>query len=151
MDKMKDILNELLGKIFLKKPIFFGIDEQKIVLVVSPTLKIFSIYSNSSRLIKKFPFEVKRFLNVEELKNWANENNFEISYSSQSPKMNKILSRLFGTDLMVESKKKEKRLDVVVLEELEKSDLPDSIKEWAKNNPKKFIENLKHVQNLLKK
>ena len=27
----------------------------------------------------------------------------------------------------------------------------DNYKEWAKNNPQKFIENLQHVQNLLKK
>ena len=28
------------------------------------------------------------------------------------------------------------------MEELEKSQLPDTIKEWAKNNPEKFIENI---------
>ena len=37
------------------------------------------------------------------------------------------------------------------MEELDRSHLPESIKEWAKNNPQKFIENLQHVQNLLKK
>jgi len=151
MDKMKDILNEFLGKIFLIKPTFFGLDEQKIVIIVSPSLKIFGIYSKPERLINKFPFEIKRFLNVTELIEWAKENDFEISYSAQSSHMRRVLIRLFGADVMVESNKKEKRLDVIVLEELEKSKLPDSIKEWAKNNPKKFIENLKQVQNLLKK
>jgi len=148
---MKDILNEFLGKIFLIKPTFFGLDEQKIVIIVSPSLKIFGIYSKPERLINKFPFEIKRFLNVTELIEWAKENDFEISYSAQSSHMRRVLIRLFGADVMVESNKKEKRLDVIVLEELEKSKLPDSIKEWAKNNPKKFIENLKQVQNLLKK
>ena len=151
MDKMKNILNELLGKIFLKKPTFFGLDEQKIVIIVSPSLKIFGIYSKPERLTNKFPFEIKRFLNVDELVSWAKENDFEITYSAQSPRMKRVLMRLFGTDVMVESKKKEKRMDVIVLEELEKSKLPESIKEWARNNPQKFIENLQHVQNLLKK
>jgi len=151
MDKMKDILNEFLGKIFLIKPTFFGLDEQKIVIIISPSLKIFGIYSKPEKLINKFPFEIKRFLNVTELIEWAKENDFEISYSAQSSHMRRVLIRLFGADVMVESNKKEKRLDVIVLEELEKSKLPDSIKEWAKNNPQKFIENLKQVQNLLKK
>ena len=148
---MKDILNEFLGKIFLIKPTFFGLDEQKIVIIISPSLKIFGIYSKPEKLINKFPFEIKRFLNVTELIEWAKENDFEISYSAQSSHMRRVLIRLFGADVMVESNKKEKRLDVIVLEELEKSKLPDSIKEWAKNNPQKFIENLKQVQNLLKK
>jgi len=148
---MKDILNKLLGKIFLKKPSFFGLDEQKITILVSPSLKIFGIYSKPERLTNKFPFEIKRFLNVDELISWAKENDFKISYSAQSPRMKKVLIRLFGADVMVEAKKKEKQLNVIVLEELEKSKLPESIKEWARNNPQKFIENLQHVQNLLKK
>jgi len=53
---------------------------------------------------------------------------------------------------MVESNRpKEKELNVIVMEELNKSKLPDSIKEWAKDNPEKFIKNIRHVQNLLKK
>ena len=53
---------------------------------------------------------------------------------------------------MVESKgKKERELNVIIMEELKKSKLPDSIKEWAKDNPEKFIKNIRHVQNILKK
>jgi hypothetical protein len=37
------------------------------------------------------------------------------------------------------------------MEELKKSKLPESIKEWAKENPEKFIKNIRHVQNILKK
>ena len=53
---------------------------------------------------------------------------------------------------MVESTgDKERELSVVVMEELKKSKLPDSIKEWAKENPEKFIRNIRHVQNILKR
>lgn len=148
---MKDILNNLLGRIFLKKPTFFGLDEQKITLLVSPSLKVFGIFAKPERLTNKFPFETKRFLNANELIEWAEENDFQITYSAQSPRMKRVLTRTFGTDVMVESEKKEKQLNVIVLEELEKSHLPESMKEWARNNPQKFIENLQHVQNLLKK
>ena len=55
-------------------------------------------------------------------------------------------------DVMVESNGgKERNLSVVVMEELKKSKLPESIKEWAKENPEKFIRNIRHVQNILKK
>jgi len=150
MDNIGNILNKLLGKIFLKKPVFFGLDEQKITLVVSPSMKIFGIYSSPERLFKKFPFETKTYLNVQELKNWAEENDFEISFSAETPKIRRQLSSLFG-DVLIENTNKEKELNVIVLEELERSKLPESIKKWAKNNPQKFIENIQHVQNLLKK
>ena len=56
------------------------------------------------------------------------------------------------SDVMVESRgDKEKELSIVVMEELKKSKLPESIKEWAKENPEKFIKNIRHVQNILKK
>lgn len=151
MDKMMNILTELLGRIFLRKPTFFGLDEQKITLLVSPSLKVFGVFAKPERLVNKFPFEPKRFLNVDELIRWAEENKFEITYSAQSPRMKRVLTRIFGTDVMVESEQKERQLSVIVLEELEKSQLPESMKEWARNNPQKFIENLKHVQNILKK
>ena len=31
------------------------------------------------------------------------------------------------------------------------SELPESLKKWADKNPEKFIKNIKHVQNLLRK
>ena len=37
------------------------------------------------------------------------------------------------------------------MEELEKSALPESIKQWAKQNPEKFIENIKTIQEMLKR
>ena len=149
---MTDILNKLLGKIFLKKSVFFGLDEQKITLLVSPSLKIFGIYTSPDRLMSKFPFEEKKFLNTKDLINWSKDNNFEITFSASNPKIRRKLLSHLG-DVMVESnnRNKEKELSIIVLEELDKSKLPDSIKEWAKNNPQKFIDNLTHVQNILKK
>jgi hypothetical protein len=38
----------------------------------------------------------------------------------------------------------------VVLDELNKSSLPESIKNWAKDNPEKFIQNIEEVKKLLK-
>jgi len=152
MDKMIDILNKLLGRIFLKKPTFFGLDEQKITILVSPSLKVFGIYTKPERLSSKFPFEEQRFINTKDLKDWAKDNDFDITYSASSPRIKRVLMRELG-DVMVESdsRNKEKELSVIVMEELDKSHLPDSIKEWAKDNPQKFIENLQHVKNILKK
>jgi len=38
----------------------------------------------------------------------------------------------------------------LVLEELKKSSLPESIKKWAIDNPEKFIQNIEEVKKLLK-
>jgi hypothetical protein len=86
------------------------------------------------------------------LKQWSDENDFTISFSAESPKFRRELLIAFG-DVMVESRDKstERELSIVVMEELNKSKLPDSIKNWAKQNPEKFIDNIKHVQNLLEK
>lgn len=152
MDNMANILSKLLGKIFLKKPTFFGLDEQKITLLVSPSMKVFGIFTKPERLSSKFPFEEQKFLNTKELRNWAKDNDFEITFSASAPRMKQALLGQFG-DVMVESesRNREKELSVVVMEELDKSHLPDSIKEWAKDNPEKFIKNLEHVQNILKR
>ena len=148
---MVRLMTQLLGKIFLTKPVFFGIDEQKITVIVSPSLKVFGIYASPNRLMKKFPFEEKKIISLRELKRWAEENDFEISFTAETGKLKRDLLMGLG-DVMVESNKpKEKELNVIVMEELNKSKLPESIKEWAKDNPEKFIKNIRHVQNLLKK
>jgi len=148
---MVNIINRLLGKIFLKKPVFFGVDEHKITLIVSPSMKIYGVYTSPKRLLSKFPFEEKKFLNIRDLKLWAEDNEFKITFSAETPKLRRELLILLG-DVMVESKgDKEKELSIVVMQELKKSKLPESIKEWAKENPEKFIKNIRHVQNILKK
>jgi len=42
-------------------------------------------------------------------------------------------------------------MKIVMMEELEKSQLPESIKKWAKDNPEKFIQNIETIQEMLKK
>ena len=148
---MVRLMTKLIGKIFLSKPVFFGMDEQKITVIVSPSLKVYGIYASPNRLMKKFPFKEKKILSLRELKRWSEENDFEISFTAETGKLKRDLLMGLG-DVMVETKKpKEKELNVIVMEELNKSKLPESIKEWAKDNPEKFIKNIRHVQNILKK
>jgi hypothetical protein len=42
-------------------------------------------------------------------------------------------------------------MTIMVMEELEKSHLPESVKTWAKENPEKFIQNIETIQEMLKK
>jgi len=41
--KYEEFILKLMGRIFLTKKVFFGFDEQKIVIIVTPTLKIATI------------------------------------------------------------------------------------------------------------
>ena len=100
---MVNIINRLLGKIFLKKPVFFGVDEHKITLIVSPSMKIYGVYTSPKRLLNKFPFEEKKFLNIRDLKLWAEDNEFKITFSAETPKLRRELLMSLG-DVMVESK-----------------------------------------------
>jgi hypothetical protein len=121
MDNIKDIIKNLLGKIFLTKSVMFGLDEYKITLVVSPSMKIFGIDSRPEKLKSKLPFEEMTFLNTAELNTWAKENDYEITFSTNSKSLARKLFQSFG-NVLVESvsEKKEKELNVIVLEELEK-------------------------------
>ena len=60
---MMNLINKLLGKIFLKKPVFFGLNDQKITLLVSPSMKIYGVYVSPERLRSRFPFQERKFLN----------------------------------------------------------------------------------------
>lgn len=129
----------------------FGLDSNDIVLIVSPSLKIFEVVSRPKKLVDTFPFQKDRELNPKELAEWAESNGYTITFQSRVPSLSRKLYQFFG-DVMVESvSSKPKEVKLVVLEELEKSELPDSIKEWAKNNPEKFIENIQTIQEMLKK
>ena len=151
MEDIRRIISNLLGRVFLTKPIIFGLHEHKITLVVSPSMKVFEIASEPKRLLKEFPFDTNQYLNENKLISWANENGYDITFSAKSPELARKLMISFG-DVLVESNKKgEKELNVIVLEELEKSDLPQTMKTWAKENPEKFMKNIKYIQELLKK
>lgn len=151
MSDIKKLIADLLGKIFLTKKTMFGLDEQQIILIVSPSLKIFDITSRPQKLLSKFPFEKNRILVTDELIKWAKENGYNISFTSTVPSLNRRMMREFGDVMVEEVLSKEKELHILVLEELEKSDLPETIKKWAKENPEKFVQNLRDVEKLLKK
>ena len=151
MSDIRKIIADLLGKIFLTKKTMFGLDEQQIVLIISPSLKIFDITSRPQKLVSKFPFEKNRILVTDELKKWAKDNGYNISFTSTVPSLNRRMMREFGDVMVEEVLSKEKELHILVLEELDKSDLPETIKKWAKENPEKFVQNLRDVEKLLKK
>lgn len=150
MDNVNELIAKLLGRIKLTKPRLFGLDSQDIIVVVSPSLKIFGVRSTPSKLIDTFPFRKDSMLDTKELKNWAKENEYTISFQSQVPSLRRKLFYSFG-DVMVESESQEKSMKIVMMEELEKSHLPESVKKWAKDNPEKFIQNIETIQEMLKK
>lgn len=151
MENLKELISKLLGKIYLKKSTMFGLDSQKITLIVSPSMKIFGIYTSPERLKSKFPFQKDRFLDPKSLRQWASDNGYEISFKTNVPSLNRQLYLQFGDVMSEQVKDKDKELSVLVMEELEKSQLPESIKHWAKNNPEKFIKNIETIQEILKK
>lgn len=151
MDNIKDIIKTLLGKIYLTKPVMFGMDKHRITVVVSPSMKIFGIDSTPKKLLNDFPFEEMSFLEPKVLSRWAKENGYEITFSAKTPSMTKNLYYSFG-DVLVESLQiNTEDLNSIIMEELSKSSLPNSVKVWGKDNPQKFIENIKYIQELLKK
>ena len=105
MNDIKNIIKNLLGKIYLTKTILFGAIENKIIIVVSPSMKIFDIDATPKRLLNNLPFESERMLNSEELKQWAQENEFDITFATDNVSLARRLMREFG-DVLVESKKK---------------------------------------------
>lgn len=151
MSDIRKLLEGLLGKIFLTKKVMFGLDENKIVIIVSPSLKVFELIAKPAKILNSFPFEKNRYIETEKLKKWAEENGYEITFTSTIPTLNRRLLRDFGDVMVEEVRSGKKELKVMVLEELEKSSLPESIKNWAKDNPEKFLQNIEQVQKLLKK
>jgi len=151
MDNIKELIKNLLGRIFLTKKVMFGLDEHKITIIVSPSLKIFDISTTPSRLKDKFPFQELSYLNDNDLIKWASDNEYEITFSTNSKMLARILFNSFGNVLVESIEPKQKELNIIVLEELEKSTLPEYVKVWAKDNPEKFIKNIKYIQELLKK
>lgn len=150
MDNINELIAKLLGRIKLSKPRMFGLDSQDIVVVVSPSMKIFGMKSKPEKLLNSFPFRKGSFLDTKALSTWARENDYKISFESQVPSLKRQLYLSFG-DVMVESESQEKSMKIVMMEELEKSQLPESIKKWAKDNPEKFIQNIETIQEMLKK
>ena len=70
-----------------------------------------------------------------------------------SLKYRQLKRKLYGAfgDVMVESESQEKSMKIVMMVEVEKSQLPESVKKWAKDNPEKFIQNIETIQEMLRK
>jgi len=145
-------MKSLLGKIFLTKTSFFGLDKQRVVLFVSPSMKLYKIISSPQSLKNKVPFEENKIISTEQIKQWAENNNFQISFDATIPNLRNRLFTEFG-DVIVENdeeKRSHKGGIDLIMTEVQNSNLPDSIKEWAKDNPEKFKQNIDRVQRLLR-
>jgi len=60
MSDIQSLISNLLGRIFLKKPVFFGMDTYDITVVVGPSMKVYAIHATPKKLKDKFPFTEKR-------------------------------------------------------------------------------------------
>ena len=138
----EDFILKLLGRVNLNKSTFFGLENKKIVIFVTPSLKIASVVANPKKLLRNFPLNKNGVLDFETLKSWAEENSFEITFTAPTPNLKRLLSSKLG-DVMVESKEDKKK-------EVNLSILPESVQKWAKENPEKFSENIERIKRLLK-
>jgi hypothetical protein len=147
--KYEEFILKLMGRIFLTKKVFFGLDEQKIVIIVTPTLKIATIVASPKKQLTSFPFVKNTKLDTGYLKNWAEENDYEITFSTPLPRLKNKLRNEFGDVIVVESNEKVNEI-TILLNEIKKSNLPESVKKWVIENPEKFKENIEQVKLLLK-
>lgn len=148
----EEFITKMLGRIILTKKVFFGFDEQKLVIFVTPSLKIASIVASPSKLINKFPLVKGAVLNGDSVIKWSEENDFNITFTSQNSQLKMSLYNIFGdvmSDNQVNESKQVANRDIV-LEQVRKSYLPESVKKWVTDNPEKFIQNIKEVKKLLK-
>ena len=146
----EEFITKLLGKIILKKDTFFGLDFQKIVVIITPSFKIAAVVSTPKRIVNKFPQGRQEVLNPEKIIVWAEENDFDITFVAPTPQLKSKLHSSFG-DVMVDDVVSEGKVAKTnVFEEIENSGLPNFVKGWAKDNPEKFIHNIDRIKNLLK-
>lgn len=148
----EEFITKLLGKVYLTKKSFFGLDEQKIAIIVTPTMKIAAVVSSPKKWASRFPQVRQDILDTNTVIDFANEHGFDITFVAPTPQLKGKLYSMFG-DVMAEeniSESETRKEHEVVLEELKKSSLPDSVKQWAVDNPEKFIQNIEEVKKLLK-
>jgi hypothetical protein len=148
----EEFITKLLGKVFLTKKTFFGMDEQKIAIIVTPTMKIAAVVSSPKKWSSRFPQKRQDILSSDTVVDFANEHGFDITFVAPTPQLRSKLYSMFGDVMQEENISESKKRDnyKVVLEELNKSSLPESVKQWAKDNPEKFIQNIEEVKKLLK-
>ena len=146
--KYEDFILKLMGRVFLTKKVFFGLDEQKIVIIVTPTLKIASVLASPKKLLNNFPFVKNTELDLGVLKNWSESNGYDISFSTPLPRLKAKLRTILGDVIISESSGADET--VLMINEVEKSSLPESIKKWIMENPENFIKKIDHIKKLLK-
>ena len=115
---------------------------------MTPTYKS-SQGTTSKKLVFKFPQKKQETLNPEIVIDWAKQNGFEISFVSPTPKLKSKLHYSFG-DVMVSDVVNENKTHNTLNEEINNSGLPDFVKQWATNNPERFLENIQRIKKLLK-
>jgi hypothetical protein len=151
MNDLINTLRELLSKITLERDILFGFVNQKITIFITPTIQIFRIVAEPKSLLKTFPFDEGQPLNLSKFVEYIESNKWEVSIHAKSPLLKRKLSDYFDDKIIIESSQKSQDIEVAlkVIENVEHSHIPDSIKKWAKNNPEKFLEHLKEVEKIL--
>ena len=147
--KYEDFITKLMGRIFLTKKTFFGLEEQKIVVIVTPSLKIANILASPSKQLLNFPFENRTPLDGDGLVKWSKENGYTITFATPLPSLKSNLRQLFGDVIVTESTNKKTNMDFII-EEVKNSSIPESLKEWVIKNPEKFIRKLNEVKKRLK-
>ena len=148
----EEFITKLLGKVYLTKKSFFGLDEQKIAIIVTPTMKIAAVVSSPKKWASRFPQSRQETLNSSTVIDFANEHGFDITFVAPTPQLKGRLYGMFG-DVMAEeniSESKSRNEYEIVLEEVKKSSLPESVKNWVIDNPEKFIKNIEEIKKLLK-
>lgn len=150
MENFLDQFKNLIAKITLRKERFMGLETNKIEIYITPSLKIIRIETKPERLRGSVGLEEKDKLDTQKLKLWADENGYDVTFIAHLPKLKRHLLQIFGDvlqndDTLSESLSR-KRIEVIIKEE----ELPDSIKEWAKHNPEKFLQNLQRIRDILK-
>jgi hypothetical protein len=145
-----DQFKHLIAKITLIKERFLGLQLDKIEIYITPSLKIFRINTKPEKLRDSVGLNVNSKLDTEKLREWAIENGYQISFVAQLPRLKRHLFSVFGDVLQTDDTLSEsygrKRIEIIIKEE----ELPENIKEWAYNNPEKFIQNLQRIRDLLK-
>jgi len=138
LSDIKSLVYSLLGKVYLTKPTFFGLDSDQIILVISPSLKILHIGSTKSKNLKDFPLSVDSNLEGQVLIDWANEKGYVITFEAPTPKLNRQLFYIFS-NVIKETKQKDFK-DYII-----ESKLPNFIKDKALENEEWFKSSLTEI------
>lgn len=135
----EEFITKLMGKVILTKKGFFGLDVQKIVIIVTPSFKIAAVVSSPKKWVEQLPQKKTDELDPSTIINWAEENGFEITFSAVTPKLKSKLYDSFG-DVIVSDNITESVIDL---------GLPDFVEQWAIENPDKFKSNINEIKKLL--